>query len=246
MRILVFLIIFLVCMSCVTTKKSQHYDSVFKDDHYSSKKDIVDTLRDVANLDKDDFAFISDRMKNVVESYKALQVKVSNLEKKIDRLLTNRPLDNLNQPNADVQILTEEISDDTLHFGDENSKEEPLLDKANTDWKEKRANNSNPIKEKNKKLNKNNSQKTDKEARSFIEAKRLYSEKSWESAISKFQDYIDKNPKGLYAIEATYYIGESFVHLKMLPEARIFYGQIVQTYPKSTWALKAKQKLKNK
>ncbi len=241
MRVLIFLIISFVCMSCSTLRKPSHYDSVVETSSYSSKKGIVDSLRSVANLNKNDFVFISEQMKIIVESYKVLQSKLFKLEKKMNRLLANASLKESTKINSNVQISTEEISDNALQFDDE--KIIPLEDDASTSLKEKIVANTNQVEK--EKVVQEDSQKKDQDSLSFIEAKKLYFEKSWESAISKFQDYRSQNPKGIYIIEATYYIGESFRYLKMLPEARVYYKEIVKSYPTSSWALKAKQQLKS-
>ncbi len=240
MKRFTFLMIFFFCVNCSTTKKTSHYDSVIKKNRYSSKQDIVDTLRSVANLDKDDFAFISEKMQNVVESYKVLRVKISNLEKKIDRLIANKSSVNRDKVNSKVQILTEEISDDAIHFSDE----DPETVLKNQDSQEKPVKDIKLEEKIQNKSDKEGSQKKDTSSQSFIEAKKLYSEKSWQSAITKFQDYRNKNPKGIYIIEATYYMGESFRYLKMLPESQVFYKEIIKTYPTSSWVEKAKQRLK--
>ena len=78
---------------------------------------------------------------------------------------------------------------------------------------------------------------------SLIEAKTLFEQESYESAISEFQKYRDNNPKGKHYPEATFYIGQSFKNLQMPSEAEIFFKEIVKSYPKSLWASRAKKSL---
>ena len=79
---------------------------------------------------------------------------------------------------------------------------------------------------------------------SLISAKKHFQEQSYETAISEFQKYRNKNPDGAHYSEATFYIGESFEKLKMPIEAKVFFKEIVQSHPKSLWASRAKKFLK--
>jgi len=212
----IFYLVTLMCISCVTSKKSAQYDSVVEKPK-SVKKDMLGTIRNMANLDKDDFTFISEKMKNVVEHYKILQEKLSTLENKIDRLIAHKSVSPSHEAaGSKIEIETEEIPSDISNPSNSNV----LVDTV----EEKPATKATPN-------------------LMFLAAKKLYSQKSWQSAISQFQEYLDANPKGLYSIEATYYIGESFRNLKMIPEAQVFYEEIAKSYPQSLWAAKAKQHL---
>ncbi|MBC6415715.1 MAG: hypothetical protein GDA46_04910 [Bdellovibrionales bacterium] len=77
----------------------------------------------------------------------------------------------------------------------------------------------------------------------FLLAKRLFDEKSYEEAIFEFHKYRNENPKGKNYMEATFYIGKSFDQLKMPIEAEIFFTEIVKTDSDSLWALRAKKHL---
>ena len=84
-------------------------------------------------------------------------------------------------------------------------------------------------------------QSSEQKSNSLNQAKSLFQKESYENAISEFQKYRDNNPKGEHYPEATFYIGQSFKHLQMPAEAEIFFKEIVQTYPESLWAGRAKK-----
>ena len=95
-----------------------------------------------------------------------------------------------------------------------------------------------------KKNDKNNKKLNNKKSSVLIEAKNLFKKESYENAISKFQKYRDENPKGSHYPEATFYIGQSFRNLKMPVEAKIFFKEVIKSYPQSLWASRAKKILK--
>ncbi|MCY4320812.1 MAG: hypothetical protein OXC37_00180 [Bdellovibrionaceae bacterium] len=85
--------------------------------------------------------------------------------------------------------------------------------------------------------------KKDKED-TLMTAKDSFKKQSYESAISEFQKYRNDNPKGIHYPEATFYIGKSFKNLKMPIEAEVFFNELVQSYPETLWASRAKKLLK--
>ncbi len=137
-----------------------------------------------------------------------------------------------------------EMTDDTNIFQDEEMTDDTNIfqDEEMTDDTEETENKA-PLKEnlpkeaKNKKSNK-------QEPSSLMEAKNLFEKESYENAISKFQKYRDKNPEGKHYPEATFYIGQSFKKLQMPVEAEIFFKEVVQSYPQSLWASRARKSLK--
>jgi len=70
-----------------------------------------------------------------------------------------------------------------------------------------------------------------------------FNKKEWKSAILSFQAYRDANPKGANYAQATYKIGVSFQELKMKDEAKVFFEEVVQKFPKSPAARKSKFRL---
>lgn len=76
------------------------------------------------------------------------------------------------------------------------------------------------------------------------EANRLYENNKWEDAILSFEEYRKKHPKGKQFAEATFKIGVCFQQLGMKDDAKAFFKEVVDKYPKSAEATQAKTKLK--
>lgn len=79
---------------------------------------------------------------------------------------------------------------------------------------------------------------------SFEQAEDEFGKKKWKEAIVAFEKYRTLNPKGKKYGEATYKIGSSFNELGMKTEAKAFYSEVIEKFPKSDWAKKAQQRLK--
>ncbi|OFZ17839.1 MAG: hypothetical protein A2Z20_05665 [Bdellovibrionales bacterium RBG_16_40_8] len=79
---------------------------------------------------------------------------------------------------------------------------------------------------------------------SFDSAESDFSKKKWKEAIVSFEKYRSSYPSGKHYGEATYKIGAAFNELGMRVEAKAFYSEVVEKFPKSDWAKKAKQRLK--
>lgn len=72
-----------------------------------------------------------------------------------------------------------------------------------------------------------------------------FTAKEWRSAIVNFQKYREENPKGKNYPAATYKIGAAFMEMKMKDEAKPFFQEVVDKFPKSKEAKKASFRLKN-
>ncbi len=79
----------------------------------------------------------------------------------------------------------------------------------------------------------------------FDVAQSYFDKKDWKQAILNYQKYRDENPKGGKFADATYKIGVSFQELGMRDEAKTFYDEVVNKYPKSDEARRAKIRLKS-
>ncbi|MGZ3772794.1 MAG: tetratricopeptide repeat protein [Pseudobdellovibrionaceae bacterium] len=73
----------------------------------------------------------------------------------------------------------------------------------------------------------------------------FFEKKDWKQSILNFQKYRDDHPKGKNFPEATYKIGVAFQELGMKDEAKTFYDEIVNKFPKSDEARRAKIRLKS-
>lgn len=80
----------------------------------------------------------------------------------------------------------------------------------------------------------------------FAQGEEEFKKKSFRQAIVSYQKYREANPKGSDYAEATYKMGLSFQELKMKDEATPFFNEVVEKFPKSKAADKAKLRLKKK
>lgn len=71
-----------------------------------------------------------------------------------------------------------------------------------------------------------------------------FKNKRWKSAIVGYQQYRDLNPNGRRYSDATYKIGVCFQELGMKSEAKTFYQEVIDKFPKSEEAKKARYRLK--
>ena len=83
----------------------------------------------------------------------------------------------------------------------------------------------------------------EKDKDSYEAAEDHFNKKEWKTAILSYQSYRDANPKGKNYSDATYKIGVSFQELKMKDEAKVFFEEVLQKFPKSPAARKAKFRL---
>ena len=77
----------------------------------------------------------------------------------------------------------------------------------------------------------------------FEEGEDLFLAKEWKKAIASYQKYREANPKGEHFSTATYKIGVALQELKMFKEARVFFDEVIERYPKSKAARSATYRL---
>jgi TolA-binding protein len=78
----------------------------------------------------------------------------------------------------------------------------------------------------------------------FDAADAEFLKKKWKDSIVLFQKYRDMSPTGKRFAEATYKIGSAFQELGMKPEAKSFFSDVAEKFPKSEWGKKATVHLK--
>lgn len=78
----------------------------------------------------------------------------------------------------------------------------------------------------------------------FSAAEDSFGNKDWKTAIVGYQKYREMNPKGRKYASATYKIGVCFQELGMGNDARAFYEEVIEKFPKSSEAKQAKTRLK--
>ena len=77
----------------------------------------------------------------------------------------------------------------------------------------------------------------------FEKAEKFFKEENWKSAIVHYEKYRAQNKKGEFYGRATLQIGLCFQKLKMQKEAKVFFREVLSSFPKSAVAKEAKQKL---
>ncbi len=86
--------------------------------------------------------------------------------------------------------------------------------------------------------------KSNKTQNLFDKAEASFNQKDYKKAILEFNQFRDENPKSKKLATATYRIAVSFHELGMKEEAKAFYQEIIEKYPKSAEVSKAKFRLK--
>ncbi len=99
------------------------------------------------------------------------------------------------------------------------------------------------VKEKEKAAHAEDS-KSDKKEALIDNAQADFQNKKWKEAILNFDQYREKNPKGKYFAEATYKTGVCFQELGMTDEAKVFYNEVIEKFPKTDVSKKANYRLK--
>ena len=227
-------------------------------------------LKNISQFEENNFQFVTKQMKEVIKNYGRMKRKLGQIETKLDQLLhqltfKNKtqesnayevPYDDLMEPEGEQNVQNQaepgnlpidDVADDADNMKSENSPliEEEITDDTDIFPNEEIGEIQKPQSQRKVlgkgKSNKKNQVLNKKKSLVLIEAKSLFKKESYENAISKFQKYRDENPKGNHYPEATFYIGQSFKSLKMPVEAKVFFKEIIKSYPKSLWASRAKK-----
>ncbi|MDE0092110.1 MAG: hypothetical protein OXN83_02355 [Oligoflexia bacterium] len=179
-----------------------------------------------------------------VEDYTGLMAKILNGEYDISKTEKEKLLLNvrnqLNRLKKEPAELMEDESSEDVDFSEEELNENFLLE-DDTIEKDNFFENDQ---ENNGSDNKKSEEDDEIEISPLISARKYFEDKSYETAISEFQKYRNENPEGNYYPEATFYIGQSFEQLKMPVEAKVFFKELLHSYPQSLWAVRAKKLLK--
>ncbi len=78
----------------------------------------------------------------------------------------------------------------------------------------------------------------------LFDASKHFNDKKWEDAILAYEEYRKNNPKGKEYPEATLKIGMCFQNMGLKDDAKVFFKEVVDKYPKTKEADTAKSKLK--
>ena len=77
----------------------------------------------------------------------------------------------------------------------------------------------------------------------FQRGEYYFSKKDYPNAIQAFERYRKQYPNGRYYSVATYNMGESFRRLNLPADAKSFYSEVVERFPKTRVARRANKKL---
>ncbi len=78
----------------------------------------------------------------------------------------------------------------------------------------------------------------------LADANKHFESKKWEDAVLAFEEYRKNHPKGQEYPEATLKIGMCFQNMNLKDDAKAFYKEVIEKFPKSKEASTAKTKLK--
>ncbi|MBW1917847.1 MAG: tol-pal system protein YbgF [Deltaproteobacteria bacterium] len=74
------------------------------------------------------------------------------------------------------------------------------------------------------------------ETKVFKEGMELFRKKSYKAARQKFNRYLSDHPNGAKAVEARYFLADTFYQERQLDEAIVEFNKVVDQYPKSVLA----------
>ncbi|MDE0119147.1 MAG: tetratricopeptide repeat protein [Bdellovibrionales bacterium] len=77
----------------------------------------------------------------------------------------------------------------------------------------------------------------------FEKAEKFFKEENWKAAIINYEKYREKNKKGSHYKKSTFQIGVCFEKLGMPKEAKVFFREVVESFPNSVEAKEAKKRL---
>ena len=86
----------------------------------------------------------------------------------------------------------------------------------------------------------------DKPETFFEKAEKSFKEENWKAAIINYEKYREINKKGSFYKQSTLQIGVCFLNLGMHKEAKVFFREVVESFPNSIEAEKAKKLLSTK
>ena len=218
------------------------FQSVVPKSEEQRKGHLLNELREIAqvssNLGKENFEFISKKLKVAITHYKILKKKVMKLEVQVSQLTDQ--LQQQEQMNQRIKLepVTIEMDDTLIDDVEKELQTEVVTPKKPLQPKSLISKTKEDVVSQPVSANKEHQ-------KIFKDAKILFTEKNWESAIAKFEEYrrvVSKSGVGYR--KATLYIGQSFQNLKLKPEAKIFFNELTQSYPQSQEAAEAKKLLK--
>ena len=86
----------------------------------------------------------------------------------------------------------------------------------------------------------------DKPETFFEKAEKSFKAENWKAAIINYEKYREINKKGSFYKQSTLQIGVCFLNLGMHKEAKVFFREVVESFPNSVEAEQAKKLLSTK
>ena len=102
------------------------------------------------------------------------------------------------------------------------------------------------VKKQQKETKKSQSEKSKGTKDLFQKAEKSFKKEEWKKAIINYEQYRKKNKKGKFYKQATFRIGLCFQKLNMFKEAKVFFREVLESFPNSDEAKKSKKLLSGK
>lgn len=204
-------------------------------------RDQVDTLQKV-------HADSSSRLEELMDQNRQLNGRIEELEQKIlkNSQAQGAGKDDLQKSLSESRQQSELLKDGIVKLENQvQALQEEIVtlktkgssDRTNSSGKHSSSDGSSSDKAKDK--------VKDKERELMDSALAEFQESKWKEAILNFDHYREKFPKGKYVAEATYKTGVSFQELGMRDEAKVFYNEVIEKFPKTEMSKKAQLRLKS-
>ncbi len=224
--------------ACLKTRSQLEREKTFNLRAVSQIKDSPDSINQQQRSQ------IDSRFYGIDRDFRELYGKIEVIEQQLSQLtkfLENKPPDSSGN-SATIQAVEKRITtlekalltiDKKLNNPGKKSEKEPEEEpKQKTDTPQKKP----PTKEKT-------SGKTSKGP--FTRAESFFDQGEFEEAIVQYDKYRKAYPKGRAYPQATFKMGLCFQKLKMDEDAKAFFRELIQRYPKNPLARKAQKILKS-
>lgn len=217
-KLLLFTLLSLTAVGCLQTRTS------------TAEREQKDVLRDQVKSMQATSANQNSRYEELQESMRALNGRLESLESKIDsvrndKLTTQNQMAQGDQRTQEKMRAYEEaiskLEQEVQSLGAAVSAKSEAMEQVK---KEEQALSANPLEV----------------------ADQRYAKKNWKDAILAYEKYRQENPKGKHYPKATLRMAQSFEEMGLKKEAKAFYEEIVNEYPKSAEAKVAQTRLKKK
>ena len=102
------------------------------------------------------------------------------------------------------------------------------------------------VKKQKQKVGKSQSKKSKDAVDLFQKAEKFFKSEEWKKAIINYEQYRKENKRGKFYKQATFRIGLCFQKLNMFKEAKVFFREVLESFPSSAEAKESKKLLSGK